>query len=450
MTVEVHKIGADLKILEKGSSSMVTVVGAIGLSEGIKHSKAKIKNLEDSINVNNSTKPWAIWGDSDDWPTKVTNDLDKLGVAKRALNLSADFHYGSGLQWMKESVDLEAGTLKHLISNPKGWRRWSNLSGFNRALSEAIWSADTFGIGWIRVTMSAGDTVYNCECLDTPSGRLEKRDPSSGRIKKLYYAQEIELKSGKDEKTLEYPYYDGQEELTEFAKKNKVFVYPVAYSSWGKFYYPEPEYYATFRNGWSDIAMAVPKLIKNIYANQATLKYHIKIPISYFIMKYKDWDAKEEKDRLQLIIEYRNEIETVISNAEAAGKSIFSLYNDTEKLESLTIEPIKSALETTKDLPNNTAANSEMLFAIGIDPSLVGLNMPGAKDLNGGGGSQRRESLKIKQATLTRERMVSLEFAWAVSILNKYDEEIYPMYVDIDVSQTLDENPTGKRAVVSG
>jgi hypothetical protein len=169
-----------------------------------------------------------------------------------------------------------------------------------------------------------------------------------------------------------------------------------------------------------------------------------------FLTKYKNWLQKEEKEQLELIKKYRDEVEEVISNAEAAGKSIVSFWNDVEKFESLTIEPIQNELSAVKDLPNNVAANSEILFAIGIDPSLLGLNMPGAKDLNGGGGSQRRESLKIKQATLTRERMVSLEFAWAVSILNKYDEHIYPMYIDIDVSQTLDENPTGKRVVVSG
>jgi hypothetical protein len=32
--------------------------------------------------------------------------------------------------------------------------------------------------------------------------------------------------------------------------------------------------------------------------------------------------------------------------------------------------------------------------------------------------------------------------------LNGYDEDIYPMYIDVDISQTLDENPTGKKTVV--
>lgn len=442
--IDSHKIGEDLKIV--GNTSMLTVTG-VGLSMGVMNPKAKAIEPKDSAILNTGSKPWALWGDGDDWPQRHMEDLDKLGVAKGALNLNADLHYGSGIQWMREQVSDE-GKLTHIIDNPKLWRRWSNLSGFNRALSEAIHAADTFGRGFIRVQMALDGKVYKCKALDAPSCRLQKRG-ADGKIKNVYYAQDIHLKSDKDDKTVVIPFYDDEDDIVEFSKNNPVFVFSISYSSFTRFYYPEPDYYAAFRAGWADVCKAVPNLIKNIYKNQATLKYHIKIPYSYFKLKFKDWEEMEQKDQLIKYDEYRTEIEGVISNAEASGKSVFSMFADTEGYESLSIEPIKSALDTSKDLPNNTAANSEILFPIGIDPSLLGLVMPGGKDLNGGGGSQRRESLKIKQATLTRERLVSAEFVWAIGILNEYQEDIYPMFIDIDVSQTLDENPTGKRAVVA-
>ena len=447
MNEAVIKRGNDVDLITKDSNAVFTILGAgASFAEGKIKDNKKIKEPDDITEIQNNSKPWAIWGDNDDWPQKLLADMDKLGVAKRALNLSADLHYGSGIQWMKEQVDKEKGTLKHMLNNPKGWRRWSNLSGFNEALSNAILSADTFGMGFIRVTMSAIGDVHSLKCLDTPSCRIEKR--VNGKANKLYYAQDIHEKNAADEKTIEYKYFDNHTDILTFAKANPVFVFPIRYNCWGKFYYSEPDYYATFRNGWANIAIGVPKLIDNIYKNQSSLKYHVKIPLSTFKAKYKDWETKEEKEQITLFVQYRDEIETVITSAEAAGKSVFSLYNDLEKFDSITIEPIKNYLDSTKDLPNNLAANSEILFAIGIDPSLLGLNMPGAKDLNGGGGSQRRESLKIKQTTLTRERLVSLQFAWMISILNGYDEDIYPMYIDVDISQTLDENPTGKKTVV--
>ena len=447
MNEAVIKNGNNIDLIKDNSSSVFTIMGAgASFAEGKIKDDKKIKEPDDITEIKNNSKVWAIWGDNDDWPQKLQADMEKLGVAKRALNLSADLHYGSGIQWMKEQVDEENGTLKHIISSPSNWRRWSNLSGFNLSLSDGILSADTFGMAFIRVTMAADGSVHSFKCLDTPSCRIEKRE--NGKANFLYYAQDIHEKSAPDEKTVKYKYYDNHGDIKKFAENNPVFVYPIRYNSWGKFYYSEPDYYATFRNGWANIAIGVPKLIENIYKNQASLKYHVKIPLSTFKAKYKDWETKEEKDQITLFVQYRDEIETVITSAEAAGKSVFSLYNDLEKFDSITIEPIKSYLDSTKDLPNNLAANSEILFAIGIDPSLLGLNMPGAKDLNGGGGSQRRESLKIKQTTLTRERLVSLQFAWMVSILNDYPVDIYPMYIDVDISQTLDENPTGKKTVV--
>ena len=84
----------------------------------------------------------------------------------------------------------------------------------------------------------------------------------------------------------------------------------------------------------------------------------------------------------------------------------------------------------------------------GIDPSLLGLNMPGGKDLNGSGGSDKRESLKIAQATLATDRISTLDVVLTIGELNGVDPELVPKFIDIDVSQTLDQNPTGKKTVV--
>lgn len=443
MTDNVHQIGKNVEIV--GKTTIMTVSG-MSLAEG-NAKKPFVETPKDSADLTSNSKPWALWGDADNFPQQLMITLEKLGVAKRALDLNSDLHYGSGVQWMKEQVD-EDGKLTHIISTPKNWRRWSFLSGFNKALSDAILSVDTFNLGVVRVVMSAGTGVHECKCLDTPSVRLKKRN-DKGKITSVYYGQNIHLKSDKDDEVLEYPLFNGGDPR-KFAAKHPVFCIAISNLTWGKFYYGEPNYYTTFRNGWSDIAIAVPNLIKNIYKNQATLKYHIEIPYSYFLTTYKDWESKEEKIQLELISAYKTELENVISNAEASGKSAISIFDDTQGFKNVVVTAIENKLNAIADLPNNTAANSEILFAIGIDPSILGLNMPGGKDLNGSGGSDKRESLKIKQLTLTRERLLSMEFVWTIGILNGYPEDVYPMYVDIDISQTLDKNPTGKETIVKG
>lgn len=442
MQTNTTKIGDNLFVHEDGSTILMKVENFSAGDASTINQKAKKNEPADSNNVI-KTKEWSLWGDFDSWPNDLIDKLSYLGVAKSALDINSDLHYGSGIMWMKESVDGE-GHIMHIPTNPSNWRRHAAQSGFNKALSEAINSTDTSGLGFIRVTLNNNGGLYRAKALDFPSVRLGLRN-DQGKIDKVFYAQDIHLKNSKDEKTIIYPVYDA-ENHDEFIKKNPVFVFIIESRTWGRFYYPEPNYYATIKNGWADIALEVPKLIKWIYKNQATLKYQVTIPLSTFKAKYKCWDEKDEKEQLEIMATYKREIQEIISKAEAAGTSVFSIYQD--DLEPVKIIAINDAIDNSKDLPNNVAANSEILFAIGVAPSLLGLNMPGGKDLNGSGGSQLRESLKAKQATLTRERINSLEFAYLIAQLENYPDDIYPMFVDIDVSQTLDQNPTGKKTTV--
>ena len=438
-----HNIGDNKLLIEHGTSTVMTIEGANSISTpgSQKNSKASGKSPSDSNTVIKS-KPWSVWGDDDNWPNNLVDTLSKLGVAKSALDINSDFHFGSGIQWMMEDP-TPSDVIKHLTNNPKGWRNWAYTSGFYSAFSKGINSADTFGVAYVRFILSADDKIYSVSTLDTPSVRKGYRN-SVGRIEHVYYAHEICDKRSEDG-VIKLPVYN-PDKHDEFIEKNKEFVFILEESSWGRFYYPEPNYYATINNGWADIAIEVPKLIKNIYKNQATLKYHIKIPFSNILKRWKCFEEKTEQEQLQIYATYKKEIEDVISKAEAAGSSVFTIFSDGE--EKVEITAIQDAINTSKDLPNNVAANSEILFAIGVAPSIIGLNMPGGKDLNGSGGSQLRESIKAKQATLTRERIKSLELLYLVKRLNKYDEGIYPVFVDIDISQTLDQNPTGKKTVV--
>lgn len=433
------------------------IEGALGTSGGpnnTQNAKAKVKEPEDAASVLKS-KEWSMWGDNDDWPQALMEKADKLGVLKSGLNLKTDLHYGTGIGWFKESVNTTTGDLKHMLSNPPNWRQYVLKSGIEGETIRAINSRNYFNLAAVRITLNALDGVLKVKTLDTPNVRLGFRDKTDGKIKKVYYGQDIHLKRGKDESIIEYPVYD-PDNHEEFIKKNKVFVYLIQDLSWGRFYYGEPDYYTTFNNNWADIAIEVPKLIKYIYKNQATLKYHIKIPISVFLIKYgatagpdsKCWDQMSSQEQLEAFSAYKQEIQSVISKAEAAGVSVFTIYKDEN--EPVEITPIESKLTNANDLPNNVAANSEILFAAQVDPSLLGLNMPGGKDLNGSGGSDKRESLKIAQATMTSDRIETLKMLLLIAELNGYDADLYPKIIEIDVSQTLDQNPTGKKTVVGG
>ncbi len=446
-------IGDDVVIA--GGSSVMRITGAAKVTNSGVNKGAKEKEPADNLNII-KTKSWSIWGNGDDWPQLLMEKLDKLGVAKSGLDIKSDLHYGTGIGWFKEVVDEATSTLTHKLSNPAGWRKYSLKAGIDKGVSDAILSRHTFNISAVRFTLNELDGVYKIKLLDTPSMRVGFRDKITGKISNVYYAQDIHLKNDANQiGVVTYPVYD-EDNHDAFIAKNKVFVYLIQDLTWGRFYYGEPNYFTAFNNNWVDIAIEVPKLIKYIYKNQATLKYHVSIPISVFEMKYgatagedsKCWEQMSSTEQAQAFADYKTEIEATISKAEAAGASVVSIYKDDhDKVE---ITPIENKLNSANDLPNNVAANSEILFAIGIDPSLLGLNMPGGKDLNGSGGSDKRESLKIAQATLTRDRIDTLKMVTLIGDLNGYPEDLYAKFIEIDVSQTLDQNPTGKKTVVGG
>jgi hypothetical protein len=411
--------------------------------------KAQEPNAPVAKPIRNSTKPaeedtiyspdeWSPWGDNDDFPVRLLETLDRLGVMKSALDVNGDMHYGAGPIWVRDEF-TEEGKVVRKVVNPAGWRKFLRETGFEVTHGEVVDSLEIFYIAFPEVLLDDQGKVASIKLLDTPRCRFAKRNTNGDITHVAFNVHE----NVNESKVKWIPIYDPKN-----PRKFNRFVYPIMYRTLGKIYYPEPNYYATFRAGWADVAISVAKFMKNVYINAMSLKYHLKIPLSSLKAKYKDWDELKMEDQLTKIQEFKELMDTHLAEAENAGKSVYSVFDDSNDFETVQIEPIKSYLDSTKELPNNLAANSEMLFAAGTDPALVGLNNPGGGDLNGSGGSDKRESRKSKQGNLKRERAVSLQLLNLIAYLNGYDEDIYPTYLDTDTSQTMDENPTGKKTVV--
>jgi len=92
-------------------------------------------------------------------------------------------------------------------------------------------------------------------------------------------------------------------------------------------------------------------------------------------------------------------------------------------------------------LPDSQAANSEILFALGVDPCLIGAGIPGGK-LGAGSGADKREAFWMLNAEMGVYRQISLEPLYFIRDFNGWDPEIQFDYVTVDTSQTQDQHPT--------
>ena len=105
------------------------------------------------------------------------------------------------------------------------------------------------------------------------------------------------------------------------------------------------------------------------------------------------------------------------------------------------IEVIDNKLNNTAYLPDSQAANSEILFAIGVDPCLIGAGNPG-EAIGAGSGSDKREAYWMLNADMGTDRSVSLAPLYFIRDFNKWDPAIQFDYVTVDTSQTQSQHPT--------
>ncbi len=447
----------DKRVFKQGDSTVISMsrgTPAVYSTDGItaksnlssSDSKKPKQLLEEEDRAN--TRAWIAWGDSDDFPNKLMEELGMLGVAKAALESNADLHYGLGVEWWTKQYDAD-GKIINLAHQVDDWVRLIRDENLDAELADVVDSLEYFYIAFVQFMWNKPGTRINwVRCLNTPYCRLLRGATPGSTIGVRYSA--IFPGVPRDTEFEDIPFFNPEDPVGK-----GTFVLPVFYKTWGKFHYPEPDFYTVIRNKWTKIAKSVPALIDATYTNFATLKYHIKIPALFFIQKYKDWADKSEKEQIDIFLLEQDIMNKFLTGAENAGKAFITIYgvtDDGKEVPGWVIEPIKNYLEAAAELPNNTAANFEILFAMNQDPALAGLGMPGGKNLSGS-GSDKKASRSNKVSNMKRARQVSLQVAKKIAQLNGYynipaiGANLYPDYTSSDTSQTLDQNPTGSQTI---
>lgn len=383
--------------------------------------------------------PWALWGDDDMFPIQLLRKLGNLGVAQSGIDINADLHYGAGIEWFKK--EYVEGKIVHKPTEVKQWDDFVKNTNYLIHHSDALQSLETFYISFFEFILTKDKKqIHSVQCLDTPFCRFKQKN-NSGKITHVYFVHDAD--EGGRKHDVPIPLYDPKN-----PKAYKKFVVAIKYRCFGMPYYTEPNFYATVRNGWADVAISIPKMIQSIYKNSATIKYVIKIPISALKAKYSNYEELSPEEQIQKQDEYHELLNKALSSEKNAGKSVMTIFDDEGGFEGIEITPLRDYLDKEAELPNNYAANSEILFSMNVDPSLIGFGVPGGKNLSGS-GSDKREGRENKQKNLKRERLVSLQLPLVVQqLLPGFPQDVFPMYVDADNSQTLDENPTGSQNVV--
>lgn len=441
-----------------------------------------IKQLVSSFEV-------APWGEDNRFPQHIVNLMDYCGVGKAALDTKARSLWGEGIIPVKiigyedggkiENVEaLDRVKYKEIYSfiESRNFFRFYlefllDWAWYSNCFPEIILSKDGSKITGLVHQESCDcrfkqmndsgviDTVFLSKLWGMSKDQYVKFDP----LKVVRGLSTTSVQVEQDTKFVKrldaIDMYDAVNSLKNIANKIKdreglkSAILPVNYPSHNKTYYQLPVWDGARLSGWIEIAAKIPSMFKAIYNKAFNIKYHIKIPWLYLIKKYgKEWDAAD-KDAKKRIIEKELEVmDTFLAGSDKGHKSFVSFFDvdptTKEPFGQIEIEPIDAKVSYEKDLIASQAANSEIMFAMRLNPDSLGVGAPGGPySGSAGSGSNLREAKLVYDAGLHLERQVTLEPLYLVRDYNGWDPDIQFRYRD-SVLTTLDKGK-GTEKVVS-
>jgi len=390
-----------------------------------------------------SPNAWSNWGESNLFPQEILADLEKNSVAIRALDKRKRVHFGRGIIAYREKTDASGVVAKEIVTDPE-IVEFFRLNQINLVWPDLIMGLEMFANNWVEfITNKGRDRINRVFVKDPAYCRISKMDEKN-KIKMMYYSARWEMMPQYDGIVMaELPMYDNT--LYDGSKYPLgQFAIQLSYRSFNKSYYHLPIWNSVRVNKWMNIASSVPVLKAAIMKNQMTIKYHIQIPEDYFTKRYpdKDFTVEQREKKKQEVLDDMNGF---LANVENSGKAVISykFYSKVKQdyLEGWNIEVIDNKLDNSAYLPDSQAANSEILFAIGVDPCLIGAGLPGGK-MGAGSGSDKREAYWMLNADMGTDRAVSLSPLYFIRDFNHWDPAIQFDYVCVDTSQTQDQHPS--------
>lgn len=201
--------------------------------------------------------------------------------------------------------------------------------------------------------------------------------------------------------------------LRQTGKFKKPFCYAVRDSWSNNELYGEPIWLPAYVLGWIDIAHLVPLFLKKAFKNQVTWKWHVQIPYSYWDKKFPPEDYTDVNQRKADINKHMDSIEQNLCGIENAEKPLFTNYAINEangKIEEeWKITALDNKYKSSDNLVTSAAANSEILFALMVNPNVLGAGMPGGTYAGNQGGSNIREAFLVNIANAWIDRQNFLD-----------------------------------------
>jgi len=370
----------------------------------------------------------ASWGSDNLWPTTADAIISKVGVLNTGLRFTRNFTLGQGIYPCIVTGYDPNGNETLAAPNDKNLPVFANSRMVRRYMEKAMRDYLKYGIAFVQFMMNAdGSQIVGMNTINAKYCRLTAANDQgviekcvvSGRwpnipVSGIY--QTIDVLDEYD------PMADLQRRKFGNQTKGKTFIMCIRDSWSNNEYYSSPLWYAAYLAGWVDIAGMVPAFLKKAYSNQITWKWHIQIPYSFWDRKFPKNDFENLSLRQRAIEDYMDSIEDNLCGTDNADKPIFTFFEinpqNGKAEEQWIIAPLDNKLDNQQNLITSGAANSEIMFAIMVNPNVMGAGMPGGTYAGNQGGSNIREAYLVNVANAWLDRQGILD---PIEIVHRYN-----------------------------
>jgi len=249
----------------------------------------------------------------------------------------------------------------------------------------------------------------------------------------------------KEEEEIDIPfqskYFERVNYLGESGKLNLA-VYEVQHSS-----EHDARVGLTRENGWLDVNNKIPEIINAMMNNQISVKYVIHIPMTYFQLRHEGFNQKDEHEREKIIDAFIKDINAKLQGHENIYTSIAYLFQEHENGSAegqIKIEAIDEKTRKDAWVPSADHSNAQIVQALGLHPSQMGLAPQGGK-MGAGSGSDQRESFNTGVQLNTIEQDILLEPLNWIATFNAQTDPNWDVtfYIDHSLHTTTNSVETG-------
>lgn len=381
------------------------------------------------------------WGDANDFPLKAAKVVSETSVLNTGLRFLRNLTLGQGLFACRiEGYDEKGNERLTPVDDPKlaallasrMVRRYTENASrdyFKFGCSPVELVPDATGkriaglnaINALYTRFTVPDAVGRCKCIVSGCWPNLPATTEDDRPRVLDTLMDYDPQLEYDTRFLQ-------------GKLKQPLVYALR-DSWSNHdIYSEPVWLPAYVLGWIDIAQQVPKFLKKAYENQISWKWHVQIPYSFWdrrfpLQNYQQLGTEKRKADIQ---KYMDDVERNLTGVENAEKPLMTMYAVNEANgkveEEWKINALDNKYKGGDNLVTSAAANSEILFTLGVNPNVFGAGMPGGTYAGNQGGSNIREAFLVNIANAWVDRQNLLDPIYLLMRSWGYGEDIRLRY----------------------